>query len=248
MRESRTIMGMQVVLTIPGEVATPADFEAVFAHFVAVDDRFSPFKPDSEISRINRGEIATQDYSAQMTEIFALSEKTKLESAGFFNICRPDGLIDPCGIVKGWAIHKAACLLRERDIENFCVEAGGDVQCHGVNAAGEEWRVGIRSPFNSGKLIKMLHPKGCGVATSGSYIQGPHIYDPLTGRNVDSDIVSLTVVGPDVMEADRYATAAFAMGRGGIAFIANLDGFEGYEVDRTGISRMTSGLVRHLPC
>jgi thiamine biosynthesis lipoprotein len=53
--------------------------------------------------------------------------------------------------------------------------------------------------------------------------------------------VSITVIGPDVLEADRFATAAFAMGKGGIAFIENLPGFEGYAIDAQGIATMTSG-------
>jgi thiamine biosynthesis lipoprotein len=96
----------------------------------------------------------------------------------------------------------------------------------------------------------VLLPRGCGVATSGTYLQGQHIYDPHGGAPDDgaSEIVSLTIVGPDVMEADCYATAAFAMGRRGIAFIEGLPAFEAYEIDASGMARMTSGLERYLTC
>ena len=60
--------------------------------------------------------------------------------------------------------------------------------------------------------------------------------------------MSLTVIGPDVLEADRYATAAFAMGRGGIHFIERTPGLEGYEIDGSGTARMTAGLKKYLPC
>jgi len=92
----------------------------------------------------------------------------------------------------------------------------------------------------------VLKPKGHGVATSGNYIRGDHIYDPHTGRYGSDDIVSLTVIGPDVLEADRYATGAFAMGRQGIHFIERTPGLEGYEIDDRGIARMTSGLQKYL--
>jgi thiamine biosynthesis lipoprotein len=84
-------------------------------------------------------------------------------------------------------------------------------------------------------------PKGRGIATSGTYVRGQHIYDPRQpGRRID-DIVSLTVIGPDVLEADRFSTAAFAMGKAGIYFIEQLPGFEGCEVDAGGIATQTSG-------
>ena len=67
--------------------------------------------------------------------------------------------------------------------------------------------------------MKVLYPKGAGVATSGTYFQGQHIYNPHSPAQKLHEIVSLTVIGPDILEADRYATAAFAMGRKGIIFI-----------------------------
>ena len=67
-----------------------------------------------------------------------------------------------------------------------------------------------------------------------------------TGRPI-GDIVSLTVIGPDVLEADRFSTAAFAMGKSGIHFIEDLPGFEGYVVDGAGIATQTSGFKAFVP-
>ena len=80
----------------------------------------------------------------------------------------------------------------------------------------------------------MIQPRGHGIATSGTYVRGQHIYDPHKPERPIVDIVSLTVIGTDVLEADRFATAAFAMGRAGIEFIEQRDGLEGYVVDRNG--------------
>jgi thiamine biosynthesis lipoprotein len=55
------------------------------------------------------------------------------------------------------------------------------------------------------------------------------------------EIVSLTVIGPDVLEADRFATGAFAMGRAGIHFLGRMPGLEGYVVDSVGRATLTSG-------
>lgn len=248
MRETRIIMGMPVSLAALDAQVRQQDMDAVFAEFTAVDAQFSPFKSDSEISRFNRGEIAEQDLTPRMREIFALCEQTRRETGGYFDITRPDGTIDPCGMVKGWAIKNAARQLIDMGFSNFTVEAGGDIQCHGLNSEGGEWRVGIRNPFKPDEIVKVLTPKGGGVATSGNYIRGDHIYNPHTRQYGSDNIVSLTVIGPDVLEADRYATAAFAMGRGGIQFIERAPGLEGYEIDATGTARMTSGLSRYLPC
>jgi FAD:protein FMN transferase len=251
MRDSRFIMGMPVTVMVADAAATQDDIETVFQYFEEVDARFSPFRPDSEISRLNRRQVAARDYSSRLQEILALAEKTKRETNGYFDIVRPDGFLDPCGIVKGWAICNAARMLTHKGIENFYVEAGGDIQASGKNLRGRDWRVGIRSPFNADKMVKVLVPRGRGVATSGTYFRGQHIYDPhrrATGSNAATDIISLTVIGPDVLEADRYATAAFAMGRDGIAFIESLAGFEAYEIDVSGMARMTSGLGNHLAC
>jgi thiamine biosynthesis lipoprotein len=248
MRETRVIMGMPVNLRVLDTGVRQQDLEAVFAEFCAVDAQFSPFKPDSEISRFNRGEITEKNLSPRMCEIFSLCEKTRQETGGYFDISRPDGMIDPCGMVKGWAIKNAARQLVDMGYSNFCVAAGGDIQCHGVNDEGAGWTVGIRNPFSRDEIVKILQPKDCGVATSGNYIRGDHIYNPHTGRYGADNIVSLTVIGPDVLEADRYATAAFAMGREGIQFIERVPGLEAYEIDGFGTARMTRGLKKYLPC
>ena len=68
-----------------------------------------------------------------------------------------------------------------------------------------------------------------------------HIYNPHAPEQALGDIVSLTIIGPDVLEADRFATGAFAMGADGIQFIERQAGLEGYAIDAAGIATMTSG-------
>jgi len=246
MHQTRTIMGMPISLTVLDADVRRQDLEAVFAEFTAVDAQFSPFRADSEISRFNRSEITENMFTLRMREIIALCETTKQETGGYFDIRRPDGTIDPCGMVKGWAIKNAVRQLAEMGYANFCVSAGGDLQCRGFNEEGKDWTVGIQNPFSNAEIVKVLKPKDHGVATSGNYIRGDHIYNPHTGRYGSDNIVSLTVIGPDVLEADRYATGAFAMGRRGIHFIERISGLEGYEIDDCGIARMTSGLRKYL--
>ena len=240
MKETRLCMGMPIEIEIVHAEAKNT-LEAAFAYLAAVDEQFSTYKEDSEISRINREGAAPGAASEAMREIFDLAEKTKRETDGYFDIRRPDGLIDPSGIVKGWAIRNAAALIRRAGYENYFVNAGGDIAMSGSDAEGNEWRFGIRNPFNTDEIVKVVYPHGSGIATSGSYIRGAHIYNPLAPGEELRDVVSITVIGPDVLEADRFATAAFAMGKTGINFIERLPGFEGYAIDRDGIATMTSG-------
>ncbi|MHB8710101.1 MAG: FAD:protein FMN transferase [Minisyncoccota bacterium] len=240
MKETRLRMGMPIEIEIVGSDVQVA-LEAAFAYLVAIDERFSTYKEDSEISRINRGEIKSGNESVEMREVFALAEKTKKETGGYFDIRNPDGRLDPSGIVKGWAILNTTALIRKAGHENFMVNAGGDIATGGKNAEGKEWSVGIRNPFKTGEIVKVVYPRGKGVATSGSYIRGAHIYNPHAPEEKLNDVVSITVIGPNVLEADRFATAAFAMGKGGIAFIENLSDFDGYAIDSHGIATLTSG-------
>ncbi len=238
-------MGMPAIVELVGAQAKLEDLEAVFDYFRAVDERFSTYKSMSEISRINRGEISEREYSPEMREVLALAEKTKKETNGFFNIQRPGGSIDPSGIVKSWALKNAADLLTKRGYEDFYIEIAGDIQTLGVNAKGQPWSIGIRNPFQPQEIVKVLYPLGAGIATSGTAERGQHIYNPHVPGETFTEVVSLTVIGPDILEADRYATAAFAMGARGIEFIEQLPGFEGYEIRADKTARLTSGLARY---
>jgi thiamine biosynthesis lipoprotein len=238
--DTRFIMGMPITISVVGSTREE-DIEDVFSYFVSVDNRFSTYKEHSEIMRINRGELAATDFSADMQEVFALALTTKRESGGYFDIVSPDGSIDPSGIVKGWSIRNAADILRNRGYKHFYIDAGGDIQSEGMSESGETWRVGIRNPFNHDEIVKVVCPRGAGMATSGTAARGAHIYNPLKPGEALADIVSITVIGPNAMEADRFATAAFAMGEDGIHFIEMLPGFEAYQIDSRGIATMTSG-------
>ena len=245
MKEVRLIMGMPVTVEIVDTSANEKTFEEVFDYFRAIDERFSTYKSTSEITAINNGKLDESEWSEEMRLIFTLAEETKKESEGYFEIKTPNGNIDPSGIVKGWAIWNAAQLLQKKDFKNFYVDAGGDIQPHGRNMNGEKWTVGVKNPWNEAENVKIIHVGEEGVATSGTYIRGLHIYDPKGANRPVDDIVSLTVVGPNIYEADRFATAAFAMGKKGIEFIERLKGFEGYMIDKDKIATMTSGFEKY---
>jgi len=246
MRETRLIMGMPITIEVIGDESGDAR-EAAFHYFEDVDARFSPYRSDSEVSAFARGEIALADSSPQLKEVLGLCELTRSETDGYFDIRRPDGRIDPSGLVKGWAIRNAARRIAAVGFHDYYVDAGGDIECHGRNDDRQPWRVGIRNPFNADQIVKVVQPGDCGIATSGTYVRGPHIYDPHAAAAASDDIASVTVIGPDAYEADRFATAAFAMGRDGAAFLEAQSGLEAYVIDRAGNATMTSGFARFVP-
>ncbi len=238
MKQTRLIMDMPVIVEI-ADPAKPEIFGKLFDYFHYVDNTFSTFKHTSEISKINNNLIEKSGYSKDMKKILRLAVQTKKETDGYFDI-RRRGRVDPSGIVKGWAIHNAAVMLRRAGYANYYVEAGGDIEVAGNNPEGTSWTIGIRNPFNIKEIVKKVSLHNRGIATSGTYARGDHIYNPITKMPV-ADIVSLTVIGPDALAADRYATAAFAMGSGGIQFIDRIKELEGYMIDTKGIATMTRG-------
>jgi thiamine biosynthesis lipoprotein len=233
-------MGMPVTVEVIDKSATKKLFDEVFDYFNYIDDKFSTYKDDSEISRINHNELKLEDASKDMKTVFDLADQTRQATDGFFNIYH-HGFYDPSGLVKGWAIDNAAKILSRNGMKNFYIDAGGDIQVFGWNGKAQNWRIGIRNPFDPSQIVKILSVTNCGVATSGTYIRGQHIYDPKNDDRQLTDIMSMTVIGPDIYEADRFATAAFAMGWIGINFIEKLQGFEGYMIDKDKHATFTSG-------
>lgn len=245
MKQTRLVMGMPVTVEIVGGRIHPKLFNEVYAYFTAIDNRFSTYKIDSEISKLNAGLITEEQISPDMKTVLRLCGQTQLETKGYFNIVHK-GKRDPSGLVKGWAVYHAAGILRRRGCHNYTVEAGGDIQAHGVNSSGVPWRVGIRNPFNRDEIVKTLAAHDIGVATSGTAIRGQHIYDPNHPTKPLTEVASLTVIGPNIYEADRFATAAFAMGRDGINFIEQREGLEGYMIDADRQATMTSGFEAYV--
>lgn len=183
-----------------------------------LDARFSPYRPDSEISRIRSGEITAEHAHPEVR--FVIAECARLQAAtdGYFS-AYASGLFDPSGYVKGWAIERVSDLLRSAGSTSHCVNGGGDVQCVGI-AGDKPWRVGISDPRAPGALVTTIAGQDLAVATSGTAERGSHILDPHTGLPVENALLSLTVTGRAVTICDAYATAGFAMGTGARAWFS----------------------------
>ncbi len=125
-------------------------------------------------------------------------------------------------IAKGYGVDQVAAVLKEAGLDDYMVEIGGDLVTSGLNPKGEPWRIGIERPDAGSQTVEdVVNVSGLGMATSGDYrnyfeqngIRYSHIIDANTGRPITHGTASVTVLAPDAMMADGWATALLAMGR-----------------------------------
>ncbi|MFJ9607960.1 FAD:protein FMN transferase [Kitasatospora sp. NPDC101176] len=209
-----------------------------------IDAVFSPYRTDSQISRLDRGELGVDDCDPEVRAALASCREVADETDGYFTE-RPGGRLDPSGWVKGRAVEEAAGMLGDAGARQYCVSGGGDVQ-----TAGGPWRIGVAHPLRTGRLAAVLAGDGLAVATSGTAERGAHVLDPHTGRPA-TGLASLTLVGSPgtgIARVDAWATAAFAMGPDrALAWAGRRPGVEALAVLPDGTKRWTPGLPRHLP-
>jgi thiamine biosynthesis lipoprotein len=232
---------MPITLALRGRHADDDAGRAAWSEVVAllrlVDRMFSTYRGDSEISRINEGSLSVHEASPEVTEVLAIAEQARSESAGAFDVWLPcpDGTqqLDPSGVVKGWAVERAAEPLERLDDTDFCLSAGGDMVCRSRTADSAGWRIGIEDPHDPSRLIAVLPVTNGAVATSGTAHRGAHLVDARTGRT-PTGVASVTVVTASLTWADIDATAAYAHGRDAARWLAT-------RRDRTGLVVWTDG-------
>ncbi|MEN3583680.1 FAD:protein FMN transferase [Streptomyces sp. ZYX-F-203] len=213
------------------------------------DSMFSTFRADSPISRLARGEVALGACPPEVARVLDLAAAATRVSGGWFSTSY-GGRVDPTGIVKGWAVERAARRVAAAGASGVSVNGGGDVQVLGSPGEGRAWRVGVADPLRPGGLAAVISSagtEGVAVATSGTAERGAHVVDPRTGRPAATDLVSVTVVAPRLTWADCWATAALAMGsREGLPWLDSLGGVEGLMVTSGDETRCTRGLAAWL--
>lgn len=229
--------------------AVRAALDEAAAELRRVDEVFSTYREDSEVSRLARGDTTLAECVPEVAAVLELAAEAERVSDGWFSTTYR-GRLDPTGIVKGWAVECAARRVAAAGASGVSVNGGGDVQLLGAPGAGRPWRVGVSDPLRPGGLAAVVSAAGAdelAVATSGSAERGAHIVDPRTGRSAVTDLVSVTVLAPRLTWADCWATAAFAMGaREGLRWLESLDGVEGLLVTAGDEVRCTGGLAARL--
>ncbi|WP_157548005.1 FAD:protein FMN transferase [Nonomuraea candida] len=237
------VMGMPVSVDIrtalPARELTPL-LDDAFAWLRWVDDTFSPRKEGSQIGRLNRGRTIEQ--VPELIEVLHRCEELGRATGGWFE-SRINGVIDPSGYIKGWALERLSRGLVNAGAGDHRITAGGDIRVRGSAAPGERWRVDVRDP-RTGRVRKMVFAHDLGIATSG----GAPVVDPNTGK-VRHGLASVTVIGPDLGAADAYATAVYAMGlprgRRFAAELARTGPYETMIVTPDGQEITTPGFAAH---
>jgi thiamine biosynthesis lipoprotein len=231
------VMGMPVSLALRGRHADSAlgrtAWAGVLAELQEVDRVFSTYRDDSAVSRLGRGEVELTACPPEVAEVLALGEQAERESQGTFAVRRPapDGtlVLDPSGVVKGWAVERAAQHLLRLPDTDFSLSAGGDLLCHTARPDGSPWRIGIEDPHDPGRVIATVQIRRGAVATSGTAHRGAHLVDARTGRP-PVGVASVTVIAASLTWADIDATAAYGHGAQALDWLRTRSGRSGLVV------------------
>lgn len=185
------------------------------------DDRFSLYRADSELSRLKSNTLPWAGASPQQQLIKSMAVIWRDQTQGFFD-AKTEEDYDPSGIVKTWAAQNAVNFLEANGISRFTLNAGGDIYLTGGFHNAILGRVGIS------KLVSIAHQDSGAalvldlnntdfraVCTSGTTERGEHIW------RSNEEFVQATVVGPDLVEADVWATALISGGRSALAAFSN---------------------------
>jgi thiamine biosynthesis lipoprotein len=225
-RRVEQIMGLPIVVDVRDDDEAGPALDRLFDWLRWVDATFSTFKEDSEISRINRGMLRRDDAHPDVRRVLDRCDQLRDETRGYFDMKAPDGSIDPSGLVKGWAVDRAAAILDNAGLHNYAVSGGGDMRVLGRAIPELTWRVGIQHPLDRQEVAAVVEATDLAIATSGAYARGDHVWNPHSGLP-PRGVLSVTIAGPELGTADAYATAAFAMGpERGPQWTARLAGYE----------------------
>jgi thiamine biosynthesis lipoprotein len=273
--------------------------------FYGVEARFSRFRADSELSRLNHASGAEVHVSLELCELIELSMTAAEYSGGLFDpaildaleaagydrsierirqegatpasapapmarlsdayggsavkdirvnrqaltVALPAGMrIDLGGIAKGWAVDRAAAMLEP--LGPGLVNAGGDLRAWGDQPGGGDergWLAAVDEPNRPGTDVAWIWVRDCAVATSSTaarrWAGGHHLIDPRTGLPAETDLVSVTVTAPGVVQAEVAAKVVLILGRAaGMAWLEGQPGLEALAVATTGQALATPGL------
>ncbi|HET9235608.1 MAG TPA: FAD:protein FMN transferase [Oligoflexus sp.] len=128
--------------------------------------------------------------------------------------------VDLSGVAQGYSVDKIAGFLEKRGIKSYMVEIGGEIKTKGKKLDGSSWTLGIDTPDNSGEVAAVLKLDGLALTTAGDYREYfekdgkrySHTIDPRTGRPIQHDLASVTVIAPMTWEADAWDTALMVLG------------------------------------
>ncbi len=269
--------------------------KAAFAEALRLENLLSPFKPESELSKINRmaphGPLkADPEVITLIQQALAFAHLTQgaldltiTPLMKLWGFRKPEKLLVPPtteqiqrtlkfvgyqkviadadrstvkylsegveiefgSMGKGYAIDRAVQILKNYEISQALVNFGSSTSALGSPPGQSGWRVAIRHPRSTGRVIDVVALKDCAIGTSGDYEQGlwlnsqwySHILDPRTGYPAGTACTS--VIAHTALEADALSTAAFVMGPvSGMRLLKNQAGVEGLIVTRKNAGKL----------
>lgn len=213
------IMGLPISIHVRTIDPTREDIGAAasraFAHLRRIDSVFSTWRADSDLLRLQHGELEIGEAHPWLAEVVDLCLEAEVRTGGLFQAWRSTEdarvVFDPTGLVKGWAVAGACAHLETVPDIAWCVGAGGDLLAgtgRGMRDVAPVWRIGIEDPTDRSRIADVVTLTRGACATSGAAARGGHVVDPRTGVRITRP-GSSTVTGPDLMWADVWATAAW---------------------------------------
>ncbi|MFY1695254.1 MULTISPECIES: FAD:protein FMN transferase [unclassified Solwaraspora] len=197
------------------------------AELRAVDVTYSPLRPNSLVSLLRRGEVAPEIYPP-LADIVDRCLAMRVATEGWFDPWAVPGGFDPAGMIKGWAVERAASRLRAAGISDYAVVSGGDLTVRGHAPHGGPWRIALFSPAAPGTADRpptVVTMVDGAIGTCGLTSRHSPVIDPHRGTVVRRESAA-TVIGPDLAVADGYATALFAAGPAGLHWFPTVDGYQ----------------------
>lgn len=208
-----TMVSIRIADTELDESAAQTAVNHVEQECARLNEKFSLYRDDSELSQIARGELSLAGSSEQMRAEYARALDWREKTDGAFTPHRPDGVIDLNGTIKAVAIEAAAQILTRAGFQNFSVNIGGDLTTSGNQSTEEAgWITGIVDPADRAVILAAvrLSTEFPAMATSSSAERGEHIWlRPETTK----EFVQATVIAADIVTADVLATAIISGGQ-----------------------------------
>lgn len=202
-------MAMPFAIELGGLDAEAAQraVDAFHGELTWADEVFSLWREDSYLAAYQRGDATLEDCPPELREVLEACEWFRSATLGGFDARRADGVLDPTGLVKGWAVARGARHLS--GAATWMIGASGDV----LVAPGRTRRIGIADPRVKGDpagtdVVDVVELGGAftALATSGGAQVVDHIWDPVTGE-VARHFMQVSVAGTDLTVCDAWATA-----------------------------------------
>jgi thiamine biosynthesis lipoprotein len=223
---------------------SPALVSRIESIFAEGDARFSLYRADSDLSRVNAGTLSLLDAAPALAEAYELALEWRSRTDGCFTPTRPDGLLDLNGVVKAIAMRDAGDALVASGSTEWTLVVGGDLLASGHGPGGAPWSTGIVDPADRTGLLCAVELRGPrrAIATSGSAERGDHIWSA-SGR---SEFLQVTVMADDIVTADVLATAVVAGGERMLRTACERWPVDVLTVDRAGDLSATPGFRQAL--